>query len=60
MKFFALALIALLAASVAADEKSPADVMAKNILEWIQGIYHRQGVRKSKHLRDLPIKANVL
>ena len=48
MKFFALALIALLAASVAADEKSPADVMAKNILEWIQGIYHRQGVRKSK------------
>lgn len=26
---------------------TPADVMARNILEWIQGIY-RQGVRKSR------------
>lgn len=28
---------------------SPIDVMAQNILEWIQGIYNRQqGARKSK------------
>lgn len=46
MKLYVLALAVLLV-SVKAAEDSPADVMARNILEWIQGIY-RQGVRKSK------------
>lgn len=47
MKLYALALAALLVSVVGADDDSPADVMARNILEWIQGIY-RQGVRKSE------------
>ncbi|XP_076623670.1 uncharacterized protein LOC143343053 [Colletes latitarsis] len=32
---------------------SPADVMAQNILEWIQGIY-RQGARKTRQQSDPP------
>ena len=45
MKLYALALATLLVSAIA--DEDPADVMARNILEWIQGIY-RQGVRKSK------------
>jgi hypothetical protein len=35
--------------NVTATENSAADVMAKNILEWIQGIY-RQGGRKGSYI----------
>ncbi|XP_043286507.1 uncharacterized protein [Venturia canescens] len=58
MKYLALVLAGAALVVAATDGKggardaraatdSPADVMARNILEWIQGIY-RQGVRKTR------------
>lgn len=52
-KLYSFALLGLIVSViVAAEDDTPADVMARNILEWIQDIY-RQGARKSKTILDL-------